>query len=76
MKIRCRKSKTAQKDSPYKISRVEMKLDEITLEQLVTYLHGVETSDNMVDVNKLSITKKDKKVQLISVVMQVETVEM
>jgi general secretion pathway protein M len=68
-------SKTAQRDSAYKISRVEMKLDAVTLEQLVNYLHGVETSGNMVDIKKLSITKADKKQGLLSVVMQVETVE-
>ena len=68
-------SKTAQKDSAYKISRVEMKLDAITLNQLISYLHGVETSENMVDIKKLSITKKDKKQEFITVVMQVETVE-
>jgi general secretion pathway protein M len=68
-------SKTAQKNSEYKISRVEMKLEAITLEQLVSYLYGVETSQNMVDIRKLSITKKDKKQGLISVVMQVETLE-
>jgi general secretion pathway protein M len=68
-------SKTDQKDSRYKISRVEMKLDDITLEQLVKYLYGVETSENLVEIKKLSITKKDTKQSLISVVMQVETVE-
>ncbi len=68
-------SKTVEKDSTYKISRVEMKLDGITLEQLVTYLHGIETSDNMVDISKLSITKKEKNQELIIVVMQVETLE-
>jgi general secretion pathway protein M len=65
----------AQKDSPYKISRVEMKLEAITLEQLTTYLYGVETSRNMVDVKKISISKKDKKQGLITAVLQVETVE-
>ena len=68
-------SKINQKNSAYRISRVEMKLNAITLEQLVTYLHGVETSENMVDIKKLSITKKDQKAGLISVVMQVETLE-
>jgi general secretion pathway protein M len=68
-------SKTEQKNGSYKISRVEMKLDEITLEQLVKYLYGVETSENLVEIKKLSITKKDTKQSLISVVMQVETVE-
>jgi general secretion pathway protein M len=68
-------TKGVQKNGGYRISRVEMKLDAITMDQLVKYLHGVETSENMVDVKKLSITKKDKKQGLISVVMQVETVE-
>ena len=68
-------TKTVQKNSNLKISRVEMKLDAITLEQLTAYLHGVETSRNMVMVKKLSISKKDKKQGLINVIMQVETVE-
>ncbi len=68
-------SKTVQKNSNFKISRVEMKLDAITLEQLTAYLYGVETSENMVMVKKLSISKKDKKQGLINVIMQVETIE-
>jgi general secretion pathway protein M len=68
-------TKGVQKNGGYRLSRVEMKLDAVTLDQLVTYLHGVETSENMVDVKKLSITKKDKTQGLISVVMQVETAE-
>ena len=67
---------SAEKDSPYKISRVEMKLEDITLEQLTAYLYGVETSKNMVDVKKLSISKKDKTQGLITAVLQVETVEL
>ena len=63
------------KNSPYRISRVEMKLDAITLKQLATYLHGVETSKNMVDVKRISISKKDKKQGLLTAVLQVETVE-
>lgn len=61
--------------SRYKISRVEMKLDAITLEQLATYLYGVETSKNMVDITKISISKKDKKQGLLTAILQVETVE-
>jgi general secretion pathway protein M len=69
-------TKKVQKNSPYKLSRVEMKLDAITLEQLTNYLYKVETSKNMVDINKISITKKDKKQGLITAVLQVETVEL
>ena len=66
---------SAQKNSNFKISRVEMKLDAISLEQLTAFLYGVETSKNMVMVKKLSISKKDKNVGLINVIMQVETIE-
>ena len=68
-------STKVQKNSPYKISRVEMKLDAITLKQLTTYLYGVETSKNMVDIQRISISKKDNKQKLLSAVLQVETVE-
>ena len=68
-------STKVQKNSPYKISRVEMKLDAITLKQLTNYLYGVETSKNMVEVNRISISKKDKKQGLLTAVLQVETVE-
>ncbi len=68
-------TKTVQKNSPYKISRVEMKLEAITLEQLTNYLYGVETSNNMVDIKKISISKNDKKQGLLTAILQVETVE-
>jgi general secretion pathway protein M len=68
-------STKVEKNSPYKISRVEMKLDAITLKQLTTYLYGVETSKNMVEINRISISKMDKKQGLLTAVLQVETVE-
>ena len=68
-------TKTAQKNSEYRLSRVDMTLDSIGLEQLVNYLYEVETSENIVEIKKLTITKKDKKKGLISVVMQVEAIE-
>jgi general secretion pathway protein M len=66
---------TVQKNSKYRISRVEIKLDAITLEQLTTYLYHIETSKNMVMVKKLSISKKEKNEGLINAVLQVETLE-
>lgn len=66
---------TVQKNSNYKLSRVEMKLDGVTLEQLTGYLYGIETSTNMVIVKKLSISKKEKNDSLVNVILQVETVE-
>jgi len=68
-------SKKVEKNSPYVISTVEMKLEAITLEQLTNYLYGVETSENMVDIKKISISKKDVKQGLLTAILQVETVE-
>jgi len=68
-------STNVQKDSPYKISQVEMKLQSLTLEQLTTYLHMIETSKNMVYIKRLSILKTGKQEGFIDAVIQVETVE-
>ena len=53
-------STKVEKNSPYKISRVEMKLDAITLKQLTTYLYGVETSKNMVTLKGSRFRKRTK----------------
>jgi general secretion pathway protein M len=68
-------SSSTQKNSPYKISTVEMKLQGVTLKQLVPYLHMVETSENMVKIKRLSISKAGKEVGFIDAVLQVETLE-
>ena len=70
-----RPTKTEQKNSPLKLSRVEMKLEAVTLEQLTAFLHGVETSKNMVSVSKLSITRRDQKEGLLDAILQVDTLE-
>jgi general secretion pathway protein M len=68
-------STTVQKNSPYKVSQVEMKLQGLTLQQLTTYLYMVETSKNMIYVKRLSIVKTGKQEGFIDAVLQVETVE-
>ncbi|MCG6971695.1 MAG: hypothetical protein LJE66_00985 [Desulfobacterales bacterium] len=68
-------STTVQKNSPYKISQVEMKIQGLTLQQLTTYLYSVETSNNMVRVRRLSIVKAGKPEGFIDAVLQVETLE-
>jgi general secretion pathway protein M len=62
-----------QKDSPYKISRVDMRLESVTLAQLTNYLHRVETSTGAISIRKMVITKKDDTENLLSVILQVET---
>lgn len=67
---------TSQKDSPYRLSMVEMKLQEVTMSQLLAYLHGIETSRDMIAVKRLSISKGEQNADLINTVFQVETLEM
>ena len=69
-------STSSQKNSPYKQSLVEMKMQAITLKQLTTYLHMVETSRNMARIKRLSIQKQETQKGAINVVLQVETLEM
>jgi len=68
-------STSAREKSGYKISKVEMKLQSITLKQLTSYLHGVETSINIVSIKRISIVKTGVKEEYVNVVLQIETVE-
>lgn len=70
-----RPTSTADKDSLYRLSLVEMKLADITTSQLMAYLHGIEASNNMIFVKRLSISKEERKADLITTVFQVETLE-
>lgn len=66
-------STTAPKNSPFKISTVEMKLQAITIEQLVAYLHKVETSENEVHLKRISIVKTGKDKGLVTAIMEIES---
>ena len=68
-------STSARGKSGYKVSKVEMKLQSITLKQLTSYLHGVETSKNIVSIKRISIVKTGIKEGYINAVLQIETVE-
>ena len=68
-------SSTKQKDTPYSLSLVEMKLNGITMEQITKFLYQIETSQNMIHVRRLSLSKKEEKEGLLNVILQVETFE-
>lgn len=67
---------TTQKESPYRLSMVEIKLQDITMAQLLAYLHGIETSRDMISIKRLSIARGEQNATLINTVFQVETMEM
>jgi general secretion pathway protein M len=68
-------SSVVEEGSGVKLSRVEMKLQEINVNDLVSYLYGIENSPNMAVVRRLSITKAGQGEGLLSAVIQVETIE-
>jgi general secretion pathway protein M len=69
-------SSTNLKGSPYSLSIVELKINNLTMEQLVNFLHGVETSQDMIWVKRISLAKGEKEGQLIDAVLQVETFQL
>lgn len=68
-------STSADKNTGYKTSTVAMKLQAITLKELTSLLHMVETSKNIVYITRLSISKTGKKEPFINALLRVETFE-
>jgi general secretion pathway protein M len=63
------------KDSPYTQSLVDMKLNGISLEQMSQFIYRIETSQNMIHIKRLSLSKKEDDKGLLNVILQVETFE-
>jgi general secretion pathway protein M len=61
------------KNSSYVLSTVEIKLQSITMKQMVAFLHGIEMSGEHVWVKRMSLTRDDKKEGLLNSIIQVET---
>ncbi len=54
-------------------SRVEIKLNEVTLEQISRFLFRIETSPHLISVPRLSINQKQQASGFLETVLQVET---
>jgi general secretion pathway protein M len=61
------------KNSSYTLSTVEIKLNALTMEQLTTFLYGIENSANVVWIRRLSVSRGDNNQNLLNSVLQVET---
>ena len=64
-----------QISGPYEESSVEIKLEKITLKQLVNFLSEVESPQDLVSVKRLSVKKSPENPQYLSAVVQVATYE-
>ena len=58
---------------PYKESMVEMKLGDVTLNQLVNYLYRIEKPENLIIVKRIAIKGNKKKSGYLDAVLQVLT---
>jgi hypothetical protein len=58
---------------PLRESRVDMKLQKITLKDLVRFLKGVESYEKVVSVNRISIQEHGKEQGYLNAVLQIVT---
>jgi len=71
--IKYMKPSTSKGSGPYKESMVEIKLETITMKQLVGYLHRIESPKNVTSIKRISIKGNKKEPGYLDVVLQVLT---
>lgn len=68
-------SSSVKKNIPYRISLVEMKLQTVTMSQLTSYMHKIETSNNGVSLQTVSISRTSRPAGYIDATLIAETFE-
>jgi len=63
------------KNELFKQSLVEMKLQAISLKQLVAFLEKTESSENLVGINKITIQENTKEAATLDVTLQMVSVD-
>lgn len=66
---------SVQKDGPYRISSVEMKIESVTTGALVDYLYKIESSNEMIRIKRVAMVKDRRNSGLLNVVLHLETFE-
>lgn len=67
------KPSEVESTGPLRESRVDMKLQKITLKDLVKFLEGVESYEKVVSVNRISIQEHGKEQGYLNAVLQIVT---
>jgi len=73
--IKYMKPSASRSNGRFKESMVEMKLDKISLEQLVDYLYLIESPENVVSIKRISIKDSRSAPGYLDAVMQVLTID-
>jgi len=71
--IKYMKPSASSGKGPFKESLVEMKLERITLGQLVGYMKLIEAPDQLVSIKRISIQLNKKETQYLDAILQVLT---
>jgi len=71
--IKSMKPSASTGKGPFKESLVEMKLERITLGQMVGYLKLIESPDKLVSIKRISIQSNKKETQFLDAILQVLT---
>jgi len=74
-RIEYMKPSSSQGTGPYNESMVEMKLEGITLKQLVEYLYRIESPEDAISIQRISIKENKKKSGYIDAVLKVLTLQ-
>lgn len=74
-RIKYMKPSISQGSGQYKESMVEMKLEGITLKQLVAYLYRIESQENAIGIKRISVKENKKESGYIDAVLNVLTVQ-
>ncbi len=64
-------SSMAQKDKLFNLAMVEMKLESLTLGQLLQFLYQIENAENRIAVNRMALTKTSTPESFINAVLQI-----
>ena len=68
-----RPSTVKDPEKKFNLARVEIKLDEVSLDQISRFLYRIETSPHLIKVPRLSIKQKKQESGFLEAVLQVET---
>jgi type II secretory pathway component PulM len=75
VRIEAMEERQAGKNDHYIETKVEVKLKNVTLNQMVKYLHNIESSQSQLSVKSLRVRAKTDKSQLLDVTFSVSSFE-
>ncbi len=73
VKVDSMEERKAQDDAKYKETRVEVRLKSVTLKDTVSYLHAIESSNQLLTVKSLRIKNRSDSSDLLDVTFNVST---